>query len=57
MQFEVEVYRNETGEWIAEAVEYNVTAKGLTEKEALARVMEALTHHFKTSGRSPSSRA
>jgi hypothetical protein len=57
MRFEVEVYRNETGEWIAEAVEYNVTAKGLTEKEALARVMEALTHHFKTSGKSPSSRA
>jgi predicted RNase H-like HicB family nuclease len=57
MRFEVEVYRNETGEWVAEAIEYNVTAKGLTEKEALARVMEALTHHFKTSSKSPSSHA
>jgi hypothetical protein len=47
MRFEVEVYRNETGEWIATAVEYEVTAKGLSEKEALARVMEALAAHFK----------
>jgi hypothetical protein len=47
VQFEVEVYRNDAGEWIATAVEYGVTAKGLTEKEALARVMEALSAHFK----------
>lgn len=47
VQFEVEVYRNEAGDWIAEAVEYKVTAKGLTEKEALARVMDALAQHFK----------
>jgi predicted RNase H-like HicB family nuclease len=52
VQFEVEVYRSESGEWVAEAVEYKVTAKGLTEKEALARVMDALAHHFKTSGKS-----
>ena len=51
MQFEVEVYRNEAGEWVAEAVEYKVTAKGLTEKEALARVMDALTHHLKSAGK------
>jgi len=32
-------------------VEYKVTAKGLTEKEALARVMDALTHHLKSTGK------
>lgn len=47
MQFEVEVYQNEAGEWVATAVAYNVTATGRTEKEALARVMEALAGHFK----------
>lgn len=47
MQFEIEVYRNEGGEWVAEAVEYKVAVKGVTEKEALARMMEALAHHFK----------
>lgn len=52
MQFEIEVYRSEAGEWVAEAVEYKVTAKGLTEKEALARMMEALAHHFKKAGKS-----
>jgi predicted RNase H-like HicB family nuclease len=48
MQFEVEVYKNELGEWVAEAVEYKVTATGRTEAEALARMMEALNAHFKT---------
>ena len=48
MRFEVEVYRNEAGEWVAEAVEYKVTVTGRTENEALARMMEALTLHFKT---------
>jgi predicted RNase H-like HicB family nuclease len=47
VQFEVEVYRNEAGEWVATAVEYDVSAKGLSEKEALARIMEALAAHFK----------
>ena len=47
MQFEVEVYQNELGEWVATAVEYDVSAKGLSEKEALAKVMEALSAHFK----------
>jgi hypothetical protein len=42
VQFEVEVYRNEAGEWVATAVEYDVSAK-----EALSRIMEALAAHFK----------
>lgn len=48
MQFEVEIEKNETGEWVATAVAYKISATGRTEDEALARVMEALTHHFKT---------
>jgi hypothetical protein len=51
VQFEVEVYRNEAGEWVAEAVGYGVSAKGPTEKEALARVMDALSLHFKRAGK------
>ena len=47
MQFEVEVYTNDVGEWVAEAIEYKVTATGRTESEALARVMDALAAHFK----------
>jgi predicted RNase H-like HicB family nuclease len=47
MQFEVEVYRNEAGEWVATAVAYQVSATGRTEKEALARIMEALAQHFR----------
>ena len=51
MQFEVELYRNDVGEWVATAVEYNVSATGRTEKEALARVMDALAQHFKQAAR------
>jgi len=51
MRFEVEVYKNDVGEWIAEAVEYKVTATGRTESEALARVMDALAVHFKQTSR------
>jgi predicted RNase H-like HicB family nuclease len=51
MRFEVEVYKNEAGEWVAEAIEYKVTATGRTESEALARMMDALNAHFKTSAR------
>jgi predicted RNase H-like HicB family nuclease len=47
MRFEVEVYKNDIGEWVAEAVEYKVTATGRTESEALARVMDALSAHLK----------
>jgi predicted RNase H-like HicB family nuclease len=47
LKFEVEVYQSDAGEWIAEAVEHQVTAKGLSEKEALSRLMDALSVHFK----------
>ena len=47
MKFEVEVYQNEAREWVATAVAYGVTATGRTEKEALARMMDALAQHFK----------
>jgi len=49
MRFEVEVHQNEKGEWIATAVEYAVTVTGRIEKEALARLMDALAAHFKKS--------
>jgi predicted RNase H-like HicB family nuclease len=52
VQFEVEVYQNETGEWVATAVQHGVTVTGRTENEALARVMDALALHFKTRPRS-----
>ena len=48
MQFEVEVYKNDMGEWVAEAIQHGVTAKGRTENEALAAIMDALAVHFKT---------
>jgi predicted RNase H-like HicB family nuclease len=47
MRFEVEVYKNDAGEWVAEAIEYKVTATGRTESEALARIMDALAAHLK----------
>jgi len=47
VQFEVEVYQSETGEWVATAVAYHVSVRGRTEKEALARIMDALALHFK----------
>jgi hypothetical protein len=52
MQFEVEVYRNELGEFVATAIAYEVTVKGRTEPEALALMMEALAKHFKDRPRS-----
>ncbi|HXH83216.1 MAG TPA: hypothetical protein VNN07_09835 [Candidatus Tectomicrobia bacterium] len=51
MKFEVEVYRKDTGEWVATAVEYDVTVTGLTEQEALLRITEALGQHFKKARR------
>jgi predicted RNase H-like HicB family nuclease len=48
MQFEVEIYKNDAGEWVATAVEYQVSVKGRTEQEALAMMMDALAKHFKT---------
>jgi hypothetical protein len=49
VNFEVEIYKNEVGEWIATAVEHGITAKGRTENEALAFLMEALSARFKKS--------
>ena len=49
VQFEVEIYKNESGEWVATAVEHEVTAKGRTENEALSFLMEALSARFKKS--------
>jgi hypothetical protein len=51
MQFEVEVYRNDTGDWVATAVEHAVTVTGRTEQEALMRLLDALGQHFKTKPR------
>ena len=49
VNFEVEIYKNEGGEWVATAVEHDVTAKGRTENEALSLLMDALAAHFKKS--------
>jgi predicted RNase H-like HicB family nuclease len=51
MQFEVEVVHDGKGEWTATAVEHGVSVTGRTEAEALARMMDALTAHFKKSGK------
>ena len=48
MQFEVEVEKKDTGEWVATAVAYQVSVTGRTEQEALAMMMDALAKHFKT---------
>ena len=50
MRFEVEVYQNDRGEWVATAIEYAITAKGRTEKESLALLMDALTAHVGKGG-------
>lgn len=49
VNFEVEIYKNEMGEWVATAIEHDVTVKGRTEHEALAMLMEALSARFKKS--------
>lgn len=55
MRFELIVEKNERGEFVATAVEYpGVSATGWTEKEALARILDALERHFKRGGRPPS---
>lgn len=58
MKFEVEVYQNDVGEWVATAIEYDVTARGRTEKESLAILMNSLTAHISKGGgkRIPESR-
>jgi len=51
MKFEIIVERNELGEFVAAAVEYpGVSATGRTEKEALARILDALEAHLKQGG-------
>jgi hypothetical protein len=50
MRFEVEVYQNDVGLWVATAIEYDITATGRTEKESLALLMEALTTHIGKGG-------
>jgi hypothetical protein len=47
VRFEVEIVLNESGEWVATAVEHPVTATGRTEKEALSILMDKLAAHFK----------
>lgn len=47
MRFEVEVEQSEGGDWVATAIEYAVTARGRTEKECLALLMDALALHIK----------
>jgi hypothetical protein len=49
VQFEVEIYKEETGEWVATAIAHGVTAKGRSEQEALSFLMEKLSAHFKKS--------
>jgi len=54
MRFEVEVIKQEDGQYRAIAVEYpDISATGRTEKEALGLLMEAMGKHMKR----PASRA
>lgn len=47
VQFEVEIYKNDVGEWVATAIVHDVSATGRTETEALAMLMEKLSAYFK----------
>lgn len=52
MNFEIIVERNELGEFVATAVEYpGVSVTGRTEKEALARILDALEARLKQGGK------
>ena len=51
VRFEVEVEKNEAGDFVVRAVEYDVSATGRTETEALAKILDALTLHFKKKSR------
>lgn len=52
MKFEIIVERNELGEFVAAAAEYpGVSATGRTEKEALARILDALGARLKQGGK------
>jgi len=47
VKFEVEVYQNDSKDWVATAVAWGVTVTGRTEKEALVLLTDALARHFK----------
>ena len=49
MQFEVDVEKNDKGEFVATAIAYAISVIGRTENEALAMLMDKLNQHFKTS--------
>lgn len=52
MRLEVIVEESAAGEFLAKAVEYpGVSATGRTEKEALARLLDALESHLKQGGK------
>lgn len=52
MNFEIIVESNELGEFVATAVEYpGVSTTGRSEKEALARILDALEAHLKQGGK------
>jgi len=46
MQFEVEVHRNELGEWVALAVAWGIEATGRTEK-AIERLLARAREQFR----------
>ena len=50
MQFEVDVEKNEKGEFVATAVAYKISVTGRTETEALAMLMDKLNQYFKAGG-------
>ena len=48
MQFEVDVEKNDKGEFVATAIAYNISVTGRTENEALAMLMDKLNQHFRS---------
>ena len=50
MQFEVDVEKNDKGEFVATAIAYQISVIGRTENEALAMLIDKLNQHFKKPG-------
>ena len=50
MQFEVDVEKNDKGEFVATAVAYDISVIGRTENEALSMLMDKLNRLFKRGG-------
>jgi hypothetical protein len=50
MQFEVDVEKNDKGEFVATAVAYKISVTGRSETEALAMLMDKLNQFFKAGG-------